>query len=248
MDNFNLYDRSTNKEKSDRSELLSLFQNTPLPENELLTNLGLFIKRHEWSRYLFMNELYKKSMSVHGVVMEFGTRWGQNLALFSSLRGVYEPFNHNRRIIGFDSFEGFPSVHEKDGLNKIKGSYSVSRGYEEYLERLLAYHESESPIPHIKKFELIKGDVIETLDGYLTAHPETIIALAYFDMDIYAPTKHCLERIKPFITKGTVLGFDELNYPAYPGETVALREALGLQNIRIEHLSFAPSTSFVVIE
>mgnify|MGYP003971701973 CR=1 FL=1 len=28
------------------------------------------------------NEIYKKIIDVHGVIMEFGTRWGQNLALF----------------------------------------------------------------------------------------------------------------------------------------------------------------------
>ncbi len=51
--------------------------------------------------------------------MEFGVKWGQNLALFQSFRGMYEPYNHNRKIIGFDTFEGFPSVDKKDGGSKI---------------------------------------------------------------------------------------------------------------------------------
>ena len=53
------------------------------------------------------HELYQKILNVHGVVIEFGTRWGQNLALFESFRGMYEPYNHFRKIIGFDTFEGF---------------------------------------------------------------------------------------------------------------------------------------------
>jgi hypothetical protein len=30
--------------------------------------------------------------------MEFGVRWGQNLALFSNLRGMYERVRHVHRI------------------------------------------------------------------------------------------------------------------------------------------------------
>ena len=45
--------------------------------------------------------------------MDFGTRWGNNMALFSIFRGMYEPFNRHRKIIGFDTFSGFPSINEK---------------------------------------------------------------------------------------------------------------------------------------
>ena len=32
-----------------------------------------------------------------------------------------------------------------------EGSFSVSPNYKDYLERIMAYHEKESPISHIKK-------------------------------------------------------------------------------------------------
>ena len=57
--------------------------------------------------------------------------------------------------------------------------------------------------------------------------------MAYFDFDIYEPTKECLKLIKDHITKGTIIGIDELNTSDFPGETVALKEVLGpelLQN------------------
>jgi hypothetical protein len=95
-----------------RSEFLSLFKQSPIPDEELLENLGLFIKRQDFSRMLFMHELYQQILPVHGVVIEFGVRWGQNMALFATFRGIYEPFNFNRQIIGFDTFEGFPSVRK----------------------------------------------------------------------------------------------------------------------------------------
>ena len=31
--------------------------------------------------------------------MEFGVRWGQNLALFESFRGIYEPYNYSVELL-----------------------------------------------------------------------------------------------------------------------------------------------------
>ncbi len=182
--------------------------------------------------------------------MEFGVRWGQNLALFESFRGMYEPYNYSRKIVGFDTFSGFPSVHSKDGNSEIasEGAYSVTENYDEYLDKILEYHELESPISHIKKYELVKGDAIVTTEKYLKDNPETIIALAYFDFDIYEPTKKCLEMIKGHLTKGSIIGFDELNLRHFPGETLALKEVFGLSNYKIIRSPLNPFPSYIVFE
>ena len=174
--------------------------------------------------------------------MEFGVRWGQNLALFESFRGTYEPYNHSRKIVGFDTFSGFPSVHSKDGDADIvsEGALSVTKDYEKYLETVLDYHEKESPLSHIKKYQLVKGDATSTIVQYLSDNPETIIALAYFDLDLYEPTKKCLEKIKGHLTKGSIVGFDELNLHEFPGETLAFKEIFGLSNYRIIRSPLTP--------
>jgi hypothetical protein len=233
-----------------RRRFLDLFRKCPIPENELLMNLSLFIKRQDLSMLLFMNELYKKILGVHGVVMEFGVRWGKNLALFENFRGLYEPFNHNRKIIGFDTFDGFPSVNAKDGEDDIikAGSFNVTEDYDKYLDQVLSYHEQESPIAHMKKYEIIKGDASEQILQYLDRHPETIIALAYFDFDIYEPTVACLKVIRNRVTRGSVIGFDELNVRQYPGETIAFHEVFGLDRYKIQHSLYSPTQSYIVIE
>jgi hypothetical protein len=233
-----------------RERFFKLFRECPIPDNELLSNLGLFIRRQVLSKMLFMNDLYKKIVDVHGIVVEFGVRWGNNLALFESFRGIYEPFNHNRKIVGFDSFEGFPSIHEKDGRSDIVtiGAYSVTTRYQEYLEKILDYHEQESPISHIKKYQVVKGDASTEIDKYLNEHPETIVALAYFDFDVYEPTKKCLEAIKDHVTKGTVIGFDQLNDHDFPGETLALKEVFGLGKYKIRKSPYSSVQSFIIIE
>jgi hypothetical protein len=241
---------SSTNEKSLRERFFKLFRNCPIPNNELLLNLGLFIKRQDLTRILFMNELYNKIINVHGIVVEFGVKWGVNLALFESFRGIYEPFNHSRKVVGFDTFTGFPSVHEKDGKSEIVtvNAHSTTKGYEDYLKQVLDYHEQESPISHIKKYQLIKGDATIEIDKFLKDNPETIIALAYFDFDIYEPTKKCLEAIKEHLTKGSVIGFDELNTHDFPGETLALKEVFGLDRYKIMRSPYSSFQSYIVIE
>ena len=92
------------------------------------------------------------------------------------------------------------------------------------------------------------GSPTSSAPAYLREHPETIVALAYFDFDIYQPTKDCLEAILPHLTKGSVLAFDELNCPEFPGETIALREVLGLSRHSIRRDPNNPLTSYLIIE
>jgi hypothetical protein len=240
----------TDFEQRQRQRFVEMFKRSPLPDIDILANLGLFIKRQDLMRIFMIDELYKKILSIHGSIMEFGTRWGQNLALFQSLRGIYEPYNHNRKIIGFDTFSGFPAIHEKDGQSAVvrPGGYATTENYEEYLAKILEYHEKESPISHIRKFELIKGDASVEIKEYLKKNPETIIALAYFDLDIYQPTRDCLAAIKPHLTRGSVLGFDELNHHHFPGETLALQEVFGIGRYKIRRTRYGSVQSYIIIE
>ncbi|MHB1530112.1 MAG: crotonobetainyl-CoA--carnitine CoA-transferase [Acidiferrobacteraceae bacterium] len=241
---------ASEKEAQIRRQLVQYFRECPIPDNEILSNLSLFINRQNLSQMLFIHEIYQHIVGVHGVIMEFGVRWGRNLALYECLRGIHEPFNHNRKIIGFDTFEGFPSVDERDGDADIinVGAYNVTQNYQEYLSKILDYHEQENPISQKKKYELVRGNAVSSIQTYLADNPETIVSLAYFDFDIYEPTKACLLAIKDRLTKGSVIGFDELNVHDYPGETLALKEVLGLDSYRIRHSRYSPTQSYLIIE
>jgi hypothetical protein len=246
----NVLSGSTEQELKSRTSMVQHLKSSPIPDSQLLNNLGLFINRQSLSRIIGMHELYQKIIDLHGIICEFGVYWGQNLSLFESFRGIYEPYNYNRKIVGFDSFEGFVSLDEKDGASEIikKGEYATSKGYEKTLAEILDYHEANSPIPHIKKYELVKGDASITVKEYLASHPETIIAFAYFDMDVYKPTKDCLEAILPHLQKGAVIGFDELNYQAFQGETLAFQEVLGVNNYTIHHVKNNSLMSYIVYD
>jgi len=241
---------SDNSEIDARKELLKLFEECPVANDQKLENLGLFLNSKNLSRILFMDHLYRKIVDVQGQIFEFGTRWGQNIALFSSLRGIYEPFNRHRKIIAFDTFEGFPYVHANDGgsdLMKI-GQLALSPDYEKYLEKIMTNLEADNPLSHIQKFEICKGDATKTVKEYLEKNQHTIISLVYFDFDLYQPTKECMDLIAPRLTKGSIVGFDELNDPDSPGETLALMESVGLRNIRLKRYPYASRVSYYEVE
>ncbi len=240
---------STDQENIRRNEFAEFLRSSPIPNNQLLSNLQMYINSKTLSRILFFDHVYRQILNVMGVVMEFGTHWGANLAQFAALRGIYEPFNRHRKIIGFDTFSGFPSIHANDGNSVLmkEGNMSLPEDYQVYLEKIMQFHEDENPMNHIKKYQVVKGDSTVTLPNYLIQHPETIIALAYFDFDIYEPTKVCLQAIKPHLVRGSIIGFDELCDADAPGETAALMEVFGLNNIELLRHQYTSRSSYFVV-
>ena len=53
-------------------------------------------------------------------------------------------------------------------------------------------------------------------------------------MDTYEPTKKCLEVIKPYLTKGSIVAFDELNCDISKGITPALKETFDISRLEIK--------------
>ena len=119
-------------ERSAREELLNSFHDSPIPDHSVLANLGLHLTSKTFSRLMFMNEFYKMGLGVMGQIFDFGTRWGHNMAIFIACRGMYEPFNRHRKIVGFDTFGGFPTViTPQDGQSEMidVGNISVTENY-----------------------------------------------------------------------------------------------------------------------
>jgi hypothetical protein len=237
-------------EQANRATFLELLRACPIPGDQLLSNLGLFLESKDLARILLMDFLFRQITDVPGVVLDLGTRWGQNAALFAALRGIYEPFHRHRTIIAFDTFAGFPAIAPQDGGSVLMkaGQLAVSPGYDGYLSRVLEAHERANPLAHVRKFEIRTGDAAVELPKYLDAAPQTIVALAYFDFDLYEPTRACLQRLRPHLTRGSVLAFDELNDPDSPGETVAVHEVLGLDRVALRRFRYASRVSYCVVE
>ncbi|MFG3421678.1 class I SAM-dependent methyltransferase [Micromonospora sp. NPDC049460] len=236
------------EETETTQRLTKLLTNSPIPTEELVNNLPLFLRRHQMTDLLSMDALYREVLDIPGVIMEFGVRFGRHLATFAALRGVYEPYNPLRRIVGFDTFTGFPDVNDVDrvGPTAYEGRFAVPGGYPAYLKEVLDAHECSDFFGHVtQRSVLVEGDVRETVPRYLAENPQTVIALAYFDLDLYEPTKAVLEAIRPYLTKGSIVAFDELDNPKWPGENIAMREVLGLDHAPLRLLPGRPAPAYL---
>jgi hypothetical protein len=195
-----------------------------------------------------MNHLYEQIVDVMGVVMEFGTRWGPNLGEFSALRGIYEPFNRHRKIIGFDTFAGFPSLAKADKNKNTKTRLGdlKANSYDE-LQSLIEIYDQDRFLGHIPKVHLIKGDIAKTAPIFVKQNPHLLVSLLFIDCDLYKPTKAALKSFLPRMKRGSVLAFDELDNPQWPGETTAMLEALVKRPIKLQRFEWDPYISFAVL-
>lgn len=241
--------KASDQQLAHRELLYRLFRDRPVPDDQLLICLGLFMRSSALTKILFVNEAYQLILDQPGIIVEFGTWWGQNLVLFENLRAIYEPFNQSRRVVGFDTFEGYPAISEKDRpSDTIKvGGYKVAENYREYLESLIDYHEKNNVLAAIKKHELVQGDVTTTAPAYFAKNDDVVIALAYFDMALYEPSKAALEAIKPHLVPGSVLMLDEFNNRDYPGETRAFKESFKDVSYRVKKSRFMTDRTFIIV-
>ena len=242
----NMLNKYSSLELENRKELSHMLENNPIDKKELIDNLGLFLNTKNFSRMLFFYEIYKQFLEVEGCIMEFGVRWGQNLSLLAAVRAMFEPFNVKRKIIGFDTFEGFVGTGKEDGKKTFyeKGGLKLPKNYEFFLNNILEVQEKFNPVSHVKKFEIVKGDASKTLKKYLLKEKQTIVAFAFFDMDIYKPTKDCLKILKNYVTKGSIIAFDELNCDYAKSVTNALKEVFDMKTIEIKRFSHISKISY----
>ena len=99
-----------------------------------------------------------------------------------------------------------------------------------------------------RKHKLIRGDVSKTVPQFFQDEPHTVVALAYFDLALYEPSKTCFETLRPHLIRGSVVALDEINNPAYPGETVALKETWGLNFGRIIKSKYMPGRAYLIVD
>lgn len=167
---------------------------------------------------------------------------------WAKLSTILEPENLTRRIYGFDTFAGFPSITGKDSnVVAMPRRGELSANSHDELQALISEYDNDRFLGHIDKCHLIAGDACRTIPEFLARHPHLIVSLLFLDFDLYEPTKVALQQLVPRMPKGSIIAFDELDNPVWPGETQALLDTLGINNVRIERLPWDPYIGFAVI-
>jgi len=237
-----------------RASLEKYFNGSPGSSTQKLENFAKYVPRQNLARYLVRYELFKQVLEVQGSIVECGVLFGGGLMSWANLSAILEPYNFQRRIIGFDTFTGFPSVSDADiqGLQERKsahlkeGGFAAPDAYEDLLEAVELFDQNRF-LNHFPKVHVVKGDFETTSRQYLEDYPHLMISCLYLDFDIYAPTKIAIEQFLPRIPKGGLVVFDELNEEAFPGETAAVMETIGIKNLRIKRFPFEPRISYAVV-
>ena len=186
-------------------------------------------------RRLFHYEMFMKTISISGNIVECGVAGGETLALFKNLQ---KEFNCSRKIWGFDSFEGFSSPNSKDGS-------VFSSSYEDYNKKYAIYTldwvnqnliDLGAQNSDDKDISLIKGWIPDSFE-YYDGSP---VSLLNVDVDIYEPTKAILEFFWPLLQDNAIVLLDDYGFgkdpkkaKKWPGARLAIDEFCNEKNISV---------------
>jgi len=207
-----------------------------------------YARRKTITRFITLYELFKLALPVKGSVVECGVFRGFGLMTWAHLSAVLEPANLTRRIYGFDSFQGFPSVSSRDANSrKMPSAGELHSDSHDELSRLIEIYDQDRFLGHVDKVHLIKGDVVDTIPGFIKEHPHLVISLLFLDLDLYEPTKAALQHFVPLMPKGSVIAFDELDNPIWPGEARALADTLGIDKLELRRFGWDPYVGYAIL-
>ncbi|HEX8269182.1 MAG TPA: TylF/MycF/NovP-related O-methyltransferase [Flavobacterium sp.] len=193
-----------------------------------------------FSKFITHLELFRQTSTVRGEIVELGIFKGNSFFRWIKFRDLLEQTS-SRKIIGFDIFGDFPEAHfeaDKDRrdafIAETNGGKSIS--YDE-INNLLNLQGLS------KNVEVIKGDIMQTVDDYLERNLHLKISLLHLDVDLYEPTKLALERLYSRVTKGGIIILDD--YGAFAGTNKAVDDFFGDQK-QILKLPYSNAISYIV--
>lgn len=193
-----------------------------------------------FSKIISHLEFFKQTSTVRGEIVEFGIFKGNFFFRWIKFRDLLEQTN-SRKIIGFDIFGDFPEASFEQDKDKrdafvleTNGGKSIS--FEE-INNLLEKQGLN------KNVDIIKGDILITLDQYLDKNPHLKISLLHIDVDLYEPTKVILEKLYDKVTSGGIIIFDD--YGAFAGTNKAVDDFFE-NKVEIKKLSYSHAISYII--
>ncbi len=242
---------NTDRDLAYRQGLVHSFESASGTTYEKLWSFSRFVPRQRLTMLLSKFDLMRQILDVQGSILEVGVHFGAGLFEWAQFCEILEPRNYQRKIYGFDNFQGFEGItaqdeHAQKSVHLVDGGLKADV-YEELKENIKVF-DLTRVLGHIDKMHLIRGNAMETIPQFVADNPQLVVSLLYLDVDLYAPTLTALQHLVPRMPKGAVIVFDELNCEKFPGETVAVQEAIGIKNLRIKRSTFDTWMSYAVIE
>ena len=241
----------TNSDKKEIEFVENVFNKSNEPFNEKIDSFSKFASKKSIARFLVLHEIFKKIINLNGSIIECGVLNGASLFAFAKFSSIYEPANYSRKIIGFDTFEGYPISHENDisenMSENLKEGMLKGSTFKNILDAIDLY-DINRPLGHIPKVEIVKGNIVKTAPDFVRKNGHLLISLLYLDTDTYEATKVALDSFLPLMPKGAIIVFDELNTDKYPGETKAFKEFFKVRDFELTRFPIEPLLSFMEIK
>ena len=99
--------RSTAADRESEQGLAGLFEASPLSIKDRLAAFPRHVRRQDVARFIARTRLFEEILEVNGSIVECGVFSGAGVFSWLHLSSIFEPYNYTRRIIGFDTFDGF---------------------------------------------------------------------------------------------------------------------------------------------
>ena len=200
---------------------------------------GFYLTSHvtRLPKMLAHYELYKSIVHLPGHVVECGVFKGASFIRFATFREILES-PHSRKLIGFDAFGKFPEQEHADDqafVERFEGAAGEGISTDE-LDQVMAHKGFEN-------YELVQGNILETVPDYLVAHPELKIALLHIDTDVYEPAATILNNLYDRVVTGGLVVLDD--FATVPGETRAVDEFFAGKDILIEKLPISHIPTYI---
>lgn len=212
---------------------------------DVLHHWPAYIQRRWLTRFLAHYELFRMVQDLPGSIIELGVYRGASFFTWAHLLETFFPGDRSRKVYGFDSFEG---LHRDQFDDEMDGERDGRDGKEDWAYKtsaepvrgLVKLHTEDNLLPGIERCILIEGDVFDTVPEFIKKNPGLRISLIHFDMDLYKPTKFCLEHLFPLLLPGGILCFDEFGLVPWGGETRAVEEFFKSNPPRMQKMPFSP--------
>lgn len=207
-----------------RQEIFGKLASYPATPEETERSLGLFLRGSLLARILAIRDIYVQIVDLPGIIMDIGTWRGQTAVLCENLRAIHEPLHFNRRIVCFDTFEGYQGFSEKDWSTDIHhdGTYGVGgESYASYLRDLLILHEQSNAMGHnYGKHDVVSGDCRQTIPEFFEKKGNEFVALAFFDVNSYEPSLSAFQAVWERMVPGGIAAFWQLTRDSIPAEAM----------------------------
>jgi len=201
---------------------------------DLIFQFPAFVGHVNLARFLFLYDLYKKTIDLNGHIADVGTWKGASFLFMAKMIKIFEPYSQTQ-VHAFDWFKGMkPGIND---VSNIADKYSASF---ESLNRLVELQGLDD-LAYINKM-----DVTCELPAFIDERPWMRFKFVFVDCAIQEVLESSISNLWPRLVNGGIFILDHYNCSSSPTESSILEKYIG--NLPIHQAPYARQPTAYVIK